>query len=165
MGFDVGAILANLLMSYFSQEGHEEKPRARDPYREWILDTVEEVWTGFRAKFLELWRHNPTGDGYPKALFADERGSQRLDLEREAYMDRLFEDSLGFAAAKMIRRILGLAHNIDFEWIKDAGHAGAVRGAQPEACPRADGQYGILQDRARRDHGGAAHAPRDAVIV
>jgi 5-methylthioribose kinase len=119
MGFDVGAILANLLMSYFSQEGHEERPRARDPYREWILTTVEEVWTGFRAKFLELWRHNPTGDGYPKSLFADERGSQRLDLEREAYMDRLFQDSLGFAAAKMIRRILGLAHNIDFEWIKD----------------------------------------------
>jgi 5-methylthioribose kinase len=26
---------------------------------------------------------------------------------------------LGFAAAKMIRRILGLAHNIDLEWIKD----------------------------------------------
>ena len=28
-------------------------------------------------------------------------------------MDRLFQDTLGFAAAKMIRRILGLAHNID----------------------------------------------------
>jgi 5-methylthioribose kinase len=34
-------------------------------------------------------------------------------------MDRLFADTLGFAAAKMIRRILGLAHNIDFEWIQD----------------------------------------------
>ena len=120
MGFDVGAILANLLMSYFSQDGHEASSQERDPYRQWILDTVEEVWSAFRAKFLELWRHNPTGDGYPQVLFADERGKQRLDLEREAYMDRLFEDSLGFAAAKMIRRILGLAHNIDFEWIKDA---------------------------------------------
>jgi 5-methylthioribose kinase len=119
MGFDIGAILANLLMSYFSQEGHEERPGAREPYRAWILETVEEVWTGFRAKFLELWRHNPTGDGYPKALFADPAGSQRLAIEREAYMDRLFEDTLGFAAAKMIRRIVGLAHNIDFEWIKD----------------------------------------------
>jgi len=26
---------------------------------------------------------------------------------------------VGFAAAKMIRRILGLAHNIDLDWIKD----------------------------------------------
>jgi 5-methylthioribose kinase len=120
MGFDVGAILANLLMSYFSQEGHEDRPGERDSYRAWILDLVEQVWTGFRAKFLELWRHNPTGDGYPKPLFADAAGRHRMDLEREAYMDRLFGDTLGFAAAKMIRRILGLAHNIDFEWIKDA---------------------------------------------
>ena len=35
-------------------------------------------------------------------------------------MDRLWADTVGFAAAKMIRRILGLAHNIDLEWIKDA---------------------------------------------
>ena len=34
-------------------------------------------------------------------------------------MKRLFEDTVGFAAAKIIRRILGLAHNIDFEWIED----------------------------------------------
>ena len=44
----------------------------------------------------------------------------KLATGREAYMDRLFQDTIGFAAAKMIRRILGLAHNIDFEWIKDA---------------------------------------------
>ena len=34
-------------------------------------------------------------------------------------MARLFQDTVGFAAAKTIRRILGLAHNIDFEWIAD----------------------------------------------
>ena len=34
-------------------------------------------------------------------------------------MARLFQDTVGFAAAKIIRRILGLAHNIDFEWIED----------------------------------------------
>jgi 5-methylthioribose kinase len=34
-------------------------------------------------------------------------------------MDRLWTDTVGFAAAKMIRRILGLAHNIDLEWIED----------------------------------------------
>jgi 5-methylthioribose kinase len=34
-------------------------------------------------------------------------------------MERLFQDAIGFAAAKIIRRILGLAHNIDFERIED----------------------------------------------
>ena len=46
-------------------------------------------------------------------------GRMQIETGRQAYMDRLFQDTLGFAAAKMIRRILGLAHNIDFEWIKD----------------------------------------------
>ncbi|GLR97322.1 hypothetical protein GCM10007858_49620 [Bradyrhizobium liaoningense] len=36
-------------------------------------------------------------------------------------MQRLFADTVGFAAAKIIRRIFGLAHNIDFELIEDAG--------------------------------------------
>lgn len=35
-------------------------------------------------------------------------------------MQCLWTDTVGFAGTKMIRRILGLAHNIDLEWIKDA---------------------------------------------
>ena len=38
---------------------------------------------------------------------------------RQAVMARLYVDSIGFAAAKMIRRILGLAHVIDLEKIAD----------------------------------------------
>jgi 5-methylthioribose kinase len=34
-------------------------------------------------------------------------------------MQRLFADTVGFAAAKTIRRIFGLAHNADFELIED----------------------------------------------
>ena len=35
------------------------------------------------------------------------------------FMRDLFADTLGFAGAAMIRRTLGLAHNIDFELIHD----------------------------------------------
>ena len=34
-------------------------------------------------------------------------------------MRQLYVDALGFAGAAMIRRTLGLAHNIDFELIED----------------------------------------------
>ena len=119
MGFDVGALIANLLLNYFSQIGHEGSTGARDAYRKWILDTVKQVWTQFRRKFISLWESQGSGDGYPSDLFKDPLGAAILAREREAYMDRLFRDTLGFAAAKMIRRILGLAHNIDFEWIED----------------------------------------------
>ena len=119
MGFDIGAVLGNLLMNFFSQDGHASPESPRDAYQQWVLATTEEVWARFREEFLSLWRGHATGDAYPAALFADGPGKVRLEAERERYMDRLFADSLGFAAAKTIRRILGLAHNIDFEWIKD----------------------------------------------
>jgi 5-methylthioribose kinase len=119
MGFDLGAVMANLLISYFSQDGHEEKSGARDSYRDWILNTIVQIWVAFSEHFLQLWRDHQTGDAYPSSLFQGEIGAMRLEAERRAYMSRLWADTVGFAAAKMIRRILGLAHNIDLEKIKD----------------------------------------------
>ena len=42
-----------------------------------------------------------------------------LELARRAFLDGLFADMLGFAACKMIRRIVGFAHVADFERIQD----------------------------------------------
>ena len=119
MGFDVGAVLANLLMAYFASAGHERAPGERAAFEAWVLDTVDKVWNEFARKFLDLWRTGPTGDAYPVSLFAGDKGVVRLEAERQAYMQRLFTDTVGFAAAKTIRRIFGLAHNIDFELIED----------------------------------------------
>ncbi len=119
MAFDVGKLIGNLLMSHFSQRGHEAEPGARDAYRAWILETAEAVWTGFERRFLRLWDSYPTGDAYPRALFDGPEGARSLKEAQAGFMRRLFVDALGFAGAAMIRRTLGLAHNIDMEWIKD----------------------------------------------
>ena len=119
MAFDVGAILANLIMSYLASPGHEHVTGQRSAFDAWLLETIEAVWTQFAGKFLALWRTGASGDAYPAVLFAGAAGEARLEAERLAYMDRLFGDAIGFAAAKIIRRILGLAHNIDFELIED----------------------------------------------
>ena len=62
------------------------------------------------------------GDAYPLTLFEGSKGARQLETERQAYMARLFADTVGFAAAKTVRRILGLARlrgfareNADFE--------------------------------------------------
>ena len=120
MGFDIGAVIGNLLINFFSQDGHATDDDPRDAYQAWVLDAAEEFWNEFRAGFLDLWRREGRGDGYPSPLFADGAGRRALEEERGRYMDALFQDTVGFAAAKMIRRILGLAHNIDLEWIEDA---------------------------------------------
>ena len=119
MGFDIGAVIANLLMAYLASAGHERSPGGRRLFEVWVLETIEDVWTEFAHEFLELWRTEGHGDAYPLTLFPGAAGAARLEVERQAYMARLFGDTVGFSAAKIIRRILGLAHNADFELIED----------------------------------------------
>jgi 5-methylthioribose kinase len=119
IGFDVGALLANLMLSYFAQTGHAGEPDAIAAYRRWLLDTIEAVWMGFETKFLALWRKSATGDAFVAELFADPAGAEALETYRLATMARIFADSVGFAGAKMVRRILGLAHVEDLESIEN----------------------------------------------
>ena len=119
IGFDVGALLANLMLSYCAQTGHAGEPDAIAAYRRWLLDTIEAVWTGFETKFLALWRKSPTGDAFVAELFADPAGAEALEAYRLTTMARIFTDSVGFAGAKMVRRILGLAHVEDLESIEN----------------------------------------------
>lgn len=119
MGFDLGAVIANLLLSYFSQDGHAAAEGGRADYQAWILDAMEAFWATFEARFLELWRTDAKGDAFPPSLFADPAGEAALEAFRSKTMARLFQDALGFAGAKMARRILGLAHVEDLESIKD----------------------------------------------
>lgn len=118
-GFDVGAVIGNLFLAYFSQPGHATDSNDRAEYGEWILTQVATIWDGFRHKFLRLWETQGHGDSYVAELFSDPAGAAALSVQREAYMQTLFYDSLGFAGAKMIRRILGLAHVEDLESIED----------------------------------------------
>jgi 5-methylthioribose kinase len=119
MGFDVGKLIGNLLLSFFSQDGHEAQPGERDAYRYWILETIEEIWKRFATRFVELWNGPRSGDAFPQALFAGSDGAQSLRVAQQAFLRSLFVDSIGFAGTAMIRRTLGLAHNIDFELIHD----------------------------------------------
>jgi 5-methylthioribose kinase len=117
MGFDVGALIGNLLLAYFSQTGHESVPGTRDEYREWLLTLIENFWNGFSSRFLALWAKSPVGDAFTGILFESIAERRAIEVERHRFVSNLFEDSLRFAGAKMIRRILGLAHVEDLESI------------------------------------------------
>ena len=118
MGFDTGAFVGNLLLNFFSQDGHATEADDRAAYKAWVLETTETFWLAFAERYGALWAER-RGDAYPAALFAGEDGAASLAQARDAAIADLFTDTIRFAAAKMIRRILGLAHNIDFEWIED----------------------------------------------
>lgn len=119
IGFDPGALMANLLLAYFSQPGHATAGDDRKDYGVWILDTLEAFWTAFEQQFLTLWRATREGDAFVPALFEDEAGAAALEAYRLRTLSAVFADAVGFAGAKMARRILGLAHVEDLESIAD----------------------------------------------
>ena len=47
-GFDVGMLIANFLMAYFAQSGHEREAGERDAYRDWMLGVTTTIWTTLR---------------------------------------------------------------------------------------------------------------------
>jgi 5-methylthioribose kinase len=119
MGFDVGAVIGNLLIAYYSQDGHEPRVYARTPYRHWILMQVDQVWRLFSRRFVELWDKSKSGDAYMPELFTEPEGLAVFTAEKQRFMRNLFIDSVSFAGIKMIRRVLGLAHTEDLESIAD----------------------------------------------
>ena len=120
IGFDLGAFFGNLLLSWYSQPGHATAHDDRSAYQAWILEQARIFWETFRGSFLALWSEDAQGDAFPAAMFATPGDAAALQSAQSAFVDSLFADMLGFGACKMIRRILGFAHVIDFESIEDA---------------------------------------------
>jgi 5-methylthioribose kinase len=120
IGFDLGAFFGNLLLSWYSQPGYATPSDDRSAYQEWILGQARSFWETFHRSFLALWADNSNGDVFPVSMFSGPGDDGVIKAARDEFMDRLFADMLGFGACKMIRRIVGFAHVIDFERIVDA---------------------------------------------
>lgn len=110
IGFDIGACFANfyLAMARSIALGREE-------HADFVSKLPEELWASFELNIRILW---PT----------------RVD--RRVYTDEFFEEilkqwkieAIGFAAAKMTRRIVGLAKASDIETLEPIQRIGAARG-------------------------------------
>ncbi|MFX3631915.1 MAG: S-methyl-5-thioribose kinase [Candidatus Pristimantibacillus sp.] len=108
IGFDIGAVIANLLMNYAGQEHWIKNADDRTDFRRYLLDTVRDVWTKFDVKFRALWNeHN-----------LDRLAASTPDYQ-DYYMSRLLQDTIGFAGCKIVRRIVGLSHVADIDRIPD----------------------------------------------
>lgn len=109
-GFDIGALLANYLIAYISQPAHATENDDRVEYANWILSVIEHTWSVFVAEFEYLWR--------AQAKRTSQNNGTKDSLTR--LIAEIFSDSLGFAGAKMIRRVIGAAHVEDLESIANA---------------------------------------------
>jgi len=107
MGFDIGAIIGNFWISYFSQDGHAQN-NDRASYKQWLIEQSIRIWELFTERFLHLWDTKQEGTLH---TIGDKKKAQ------QRYIADLLIDTLGYAGCKMIRRIIGIAHVLDFESI------------------------------------------------
>jgi 5-methylthioribose kinase len=120
MGFDTGLMLANLLFAYLAQPGRKND----DQYSAWILHQTILLFDTFEDKFVSLWNNKETacrGDfSHAELLRASPSpSSARSKAAKASYMQDVWSDTLGFAGAELIRRIVGIAHVEDLDGIED----------------------------------------------
>lgn len=118
ISFDIGMLLANIWMSYFSQSAHRSTEDLA-PMQSYLLETVDEIWSIFKAEFTELWHKERTGILFPQSLFEDQGDTAGIQLGLEQTLSQIWHELVGFAGLECHRRILGLAHNADFETIEN----------------------------------------------
>ncbi len=115
MGFDLGMVIANFLMAYFSQPAHRGEDL--NEYQEWILSVIAETLQTFRTEFASLWQNERTGMLYPAALF--EAQGQDSGEACKQLLTVIHSEAMAFCGIEMHRRCLSLAHNADFEDIEN----------------------------------------------
>ena len=117
LGFDIGMLISNYLMAFFSQPGHRNSQEELDSYQGWILETIQKTVEIFNKEFTFLWHHHRSGILYPKKLFEDQDHDSNVALEH--ILQEIWRDAVTICGIEMLRRCLSLAHNADFEEIKD----------------------------------------------
>ncbi len=107
MGFDIGAVLGNLLLAYASQEYHAAGAGKRKVYQTWLMDTICQIWYVFAGEFKRLWDSECNREEWPAKSY------------QQKYLLHILQDTAGMGACKAMRRILGMAHVPDLEEIPD----------------------------------------------
>ncbi|MBP1154554.1 MULTISPECIES: S-methyl-5-thioribose kinase [unclassified Paenibacillus] len=107
MGFDIGALFANLLLNFAAQEGWSKDSESRQDFRTYLTQTIRDVWVKFYSEFRTLW---------------NEHGVDRMAKTpgyQDIYMKRVLQDTFGFTGCKIVRRVHGLSQVADINTIED----------------------------------------------
>ncbi len=119
MGFDVGAVLENLVLNCLSHYGHTDDPAVREEYQAYILTMVRDVWNSFAAKFDTLWLANNKGELAPPQYWNWPGGEEAFADFRQRYILGILRDAAGHGGCKMLRRMMGVVSVWDISSIAD----------------------------------------------
>jgi len=107
MGFDVGTVIANLLLNICGLNGLLGQDRA-GAVRKQRLQDIADVWQVFASRFTSLHAHYCRDAALASADYV------------EQFLHQVWHDTLGFCGTELIRRTVGLAHVADLDSIENA---------------------------------------------
>jgi len=107
MGFDIGNVLASLLLNYIGHTGLTEDVGHRQQHQQFLLEQISALWHQFDSSF--------------KQLMAQECREPMLQntAYQQRFISQIFADALGYAGCELIRRVVGMAHVADLEQISN----------------------------------------------
>ncbi|NLL48709.1 MAG: S-methyl-5-thioribose kinase [Firmicutes bacterium] len=107
MAYDVGALVANLIMNYISTLAWLPEGEKRQNHLDYLLTATKDVVDLFAEKFLKLWDEVVTDEMAKTPGF------------KEWYLEDVLVNTAGVAGCEMIRRSVGFAHVKDLDSIPD----------------------------------------------
>ncbi|MBI9107900.1 MAG: S-methyl-5-thioribose kinase [Spirochaetales bacterium] len=107
MAYDIGNVIANLIMNYLSAFFSMEEGAGKDEFCTYMLETIRDTVDVTKAKFLSVW------DGVVTDLMAKKEGF------KEFYIEQVFVETSGVCGCEMTRRTVGFAQVKDLNDIKD----------------------------------------------
>jgi 5-methylthioribose kinase len=108
IGFDVGSLIANLLLNYLGHFGLTPEAEARQRQQDYLLEQVKTLWQQFSSQFKQLMNHECREPILQNSLY------------QQRFIEQVFVDTLGYAGCELIRRAVGMAHIADLEQISDS---------------------------------------------
>ena len=119
MGYDIAALIQNLILNYLSHIAHTKDQKERDEYQSYVLETVRNIWNEFARKFDETWATNNRGELVPEKYWDFPGGNEAFAEYRQKYIARLLQDTAGHGGTKFLRRMMGIVSVWDISSIED----------------------------------------------
>lgn len=105
MAYDIGALIANLVMNYISANAILEDSYQKAEMLDYLLKVIEDVIDLFKEKSLKIWDE----------IVTDKMA--KVDGFKEWYINDVLINTAGVAGCEMIRRTVGFAHVKDLDSI------------------------------------------------
>ncbi|MEM7734156.1 MAG: S-methyl-5-thioribose kinase [Deinococcota bacterium] len=121
--YDVGTLLANIVLGAASQVHHTPDEAARQDYQAYLLDLIEPIWQHYAQTFDRLWQdHTAAGTGgdlSPASYWEFAGGAEAFTSYRHNYLQDVLASTARHGGCELLRRLMGIVSVAELSSIPD----------------------------------------------